>query len=266
MVTDALTQGTPAPQTAVVTPQVQKPVQPTPQPITPPEVKQVTPPKPEPPKRIETPKVVEKKPKVNDDELHPVTKASNDKVSTFSLNSSKTKHVLDDASLKKVTHKVPKNNSKTAPKDDSDERAAEAAYEAKVAKSRAAARAFSSALTSISKNTSGATPVKIDGPGSSAFSAVNYDNILASRYYNAWTAPGDVSDSAPPVLVTITVSRDGNVISARIIKHSGNSSLDNSIQNALNAVSWIEAFPEGSSDQQRTFKISFNLDVKRQIG
>jgi len=257
--------------TAAVTPPTQPQVQ-QPQPQQP-QVKPPTPPTPEtvkvePPKKLDPPKVADKKPKIDPKEIEQVKKPSDNKVvSNFSLNSPKKekKDILDTASLKPTTRKPANKTPKNQEKDNSDDEA-DARYEAAVAKSRANARAFASALSSISRNASGMTPVHIEGPGGSPFSAVNYDDVIASKYYNAWNAPGDVSDSAPAVLVTITVSRDGSVISARITRRSGNSSLDKSIQNALEAVTWIEAFPEGSKDQQRTFKISFNLDMKRQIG
>jgi TonB family protein len=253
MVTDALTMGgnpNVLPQPADPTP---KPPAPQPEPPKAETKPQVEEPKPE-PKRTETPKPE----RLTSKDAEPVTK--NPKVKDTP------KPRLDDLSLKPVVR--PNKNTSKPRKDDSDEKKAEtearnhanAVRKANIAK-------FNNAINSLSTGLSSRTPVVIEsGPGGSAFSAVNYDDLIASKYYNAWVAPNGVSDSTPSVLVTITVTRDGTVMSGRILKGSGNAALDRSIQNVLNNVTFIEPFPEGAKDQQRTFKISFNLEAKRQLG
>jgi colicin import membrane protein len=249
-----------AAQTPPAQPQVPQQPQVKPQPQPKPEPAKV-----EPPKRLETPKVAQnKKEKIQDKELQPVKKLSNNKVSDFSLNTKK-KNVLDDSSLKPITRKNTRKTAKQQEKDNSDDEA-EAQYRAEVARRRAAAKEFASAFRSLSSGISSSTPVEMPGTGAGAFAAVNYDDLLASKYYNAWTAPTDVSEGTPTVQVSITVARDGSVISAHIIRRSGVSAMDRSIQNVLEAVKYIEAFPEGAKDQQRTFKITFNLEAKRQLG
>lgn len=105
------------------------------------------------------------------------------------------------------------------------------------------------------------------GNGTPGEVSVNYRDIIASKYYNAWSAPADLDDANTPVVTaSVTISRDGNVISARITKPSGNRAMDRSIQNTLEAVTFIEPFPASSKDQQRTITIQFNLQAKRQIG
>jgi TonB family protein len=68
------------------------------------------------------------------------------------------------------------------------------------------------------------------------------------------------------VVVSVTIDRDGNVMSGHITKHSGNAAMDRSIENTLEKVTFIEPFPAGSKDQQRTYTIKFNLQAKRSLG
>jgi TonB family protein len=101
------------------------------------------------------------------------------------------------------------------------------------------------------------------GDGNQAF--VNYADLLWSRYYQAWQTP-EARDVRSPVKVEIVVSRDGRVISANIVKPSGDAQLDKSVRQALDRVSKLPPFPEGAKDPQRTFRINFELKSKRQFG
>jgi TonB family protein len=58
------------------------------------------------------------------------------------------------------------------------------------------------------------------------------------------------------------VARDGRIIRATIVDRSGNRVLDLSVQKALDSVTKLPPFPEGSRDDQRTFTIDFNLKAK----
>jgi TonB family protein len=96
---------------------------------------------------------------------------------------------------------------------------------------------------------------------------VNYRDLIASKYYNAWSAPADLDDATTPVvIVSVTISRNGDVINYHVIKSSGNAAMDRSIQNVLQTVTFIEPFPASSHDQERTVTIRFNLHTKRATG
>jgi TonB family protein len=65
--------------------------------------------------------------------------------------------------------------------------------------------------------------------------------------------------------VIVTIASDGTVISARIIDSSGDAALDASVQKTLERVTFIAPFPEGTTDKQRTYTISFNPQIKQML-
>ncbi|MDB6020409.1 MAG: TonB family protein, partial [Pedosphaera sp.] len=172
----------------------------------------------------------------------------------------------------KVTHKIviPKDQLKATTRkvDDKAKAEQEAADASARAASRRAAHEFASTLKTISKNLSSKTPLveMPSGPGGGGEVSVNYRDLIASKYYNAWIAPAGLDDDTPVVTASVTISRNGDVISAHITKSSGNALMDRSIQHVLEAVTFIEPFPASSHEQQRTVTIQFNLQAKRQIG
>jgi TonB family protein len=101
--------------------------------------------------------------------------------------------------------------------------------------------------------------------GGSGPASVNYNDLIASKYYNAWVVPPGL-DSGATVKVSVTISRDGSVVSSRIIKSSGDRLLDESIRGALDSVQFIEAFPDSFRESQRTVTINFNPQIKQQTG
>jgi TonB family protein len=64
----------------------------------------------------------------------------------------------------------------------------------------------------------------------------------------------------------VTIASDGTVITARIVTPSGDAGVDNSIQRALDRVTFIAPFPEGAKEKERIFIIKFNLKAKRMLG
>jgi periplasmic protein TonB len=130
---------------------------------------------------------------------------------------------------------------------------------------RRIASELNKSLRNISDKSSSSTVVEMPGPGGGGPVSANYRDLVFSRYYSAWNPPTDTDDTRE-VPVSITISRDGNILSARILKRSGNSALDNSIQNALENVSFIAPFPAGANEPERVFKIIFTLEAKRAIG
>jgi TonB family protein len=109
------------------------------------------------------------------------------------------------------------------------------------------------------------TGVSIDAPGPGGEAFINYADLIWTKYYQAWQTP-EARDVRNPVRVEIVVAKDGRVISANIIKPSGDSQLDRSVRQALDRVSKLPAFPPGATDPQRTFRINFELKSKRQFG
>ena len=149
-----------------------------------------------------------------------------------------------------------------APKVSPDTSEAEAREAAKEAKKRA--KAFAEAARSISKNASSATTVEMPGTGSVSYA--NYASVVKSIYEQAWTPPDDTASDDAIAKVSVTIGRDGAVISSRILNPSGDASVDRSVQRTLDRVNFVAPFPDGAREKERTFIINFNLKAKRLLG
>lgn len=126
---------------------------------------------------------------------------------------------------------------------------------------------IASAINNIRSGASGS--VKIDefrGPGGGGVPYAGFNQALISSYMRAWLVPGDAVDSVAKVVAVITLKNDGTVISARIERRSGNAELDQSVQRALDKVSYVAPFPEGSKESQKTFWLEFDPKAKRMVG
>jgi TonB family protein len=126
------------------------------------------------------------------------------------------------------------------------------------------AQALQNVIQNLRKNLSPSTTV--DMPGNSSTAYANYASVVKSIYEQAWTPPDDAVNDDANTKVSITIARDGTVISARIIGASGDSGVDASIQRTLDRVTFIAPFPSGTTDKERTYIINFNLKAKRMLG
>jgi len=125
------------------------------------------------------------------------------------------------------------------------------------------ALALRKAIQNLKRNFSPSTTV--DMPGNSSVAYANYADAVKSVYDQAWTLPDAIANDNENVRVRVTIASDGTVISARVIDASGDAALDDSVQKTLERVTFIAAFPEGTTDQQRTYTINFNPQVKRML-
>lgn len=64
----------------------------------------------------------------------------------------------------------------------------------------------------------------------------DYKMLIADTYRNAWQCPSDLTDTNAVTTVEIKINQDGSLHSSKIIKESGNQSLDTSVQEALKIV------------------------------
>lgn len=125
--------------------------------------------------------------------------------------------------------------------------------------------AVKGALKNIgSKLSSPTTMDSMPGQGGGE-AAINYADLVLTKYDQAWFAPDEVDSNEAVVKAKVVIARSGNVVSAVIVRASGNPILDKSVRRALE-LRFIERFPSGSTDSQRTFIINFNLKSKRGIG
>lgn len=248
--TDADFQGGGAPRVAERLPeQPTQPVQP-PQPVTPP------PPEPEEQKveRVEKPPRVEtEKPEVEKnvrpDRDAPVT--SKTKTKPHEVTISKTKVKITGA---KPTS-TPNNSTAKQPTSSANSELASA-----IAKTGTRVR---SGLSST---------VQVDMPegfGGGGASYANYTQIVRKIYndaWNAWSVPDDLADDEATVKVSVTIARNGRVISSRIVQSSGSRAVINGAQAVLDRVSFVKEFPADSKDAQRTFTMTFKLNARKLLG
>lgn len=146
-----------------------------------------------------------------------------------------------------------------------DTAAADAKAAAKAAEQRA--KLFAAASQRIGSGISSSTEVKLDGPvGTGGAGLANYGQIVRRRYTDAWVMPTDLTDDEARVEVSVTIQRDGKVLSARITDTTGSSLAAKSIQKTLDRVTHIGVpFPDGATESQRTFTMTFNLKARKSI-
>ncbi|HVU07631.1 MAG TPA: TonB family protein [Verrucomicrobiae bacterium] len=124
--------------------------------------------------------------------------------------------------------------------------------------------ALQKAIQNLKKNFSPSTTV--DMPGNSSVAYANYASVVKSIYEQAWSPPTETASDDANVKVRVTIASDGTVINAQIIAPSDDASVDASVQQTLERVTFIRKFPEGSTEKERTYTINFNLKAKRMLG
>ena len=95
--------------------------------------------------------------------------------------------------------------------------------------------------------------------GSNRAAFATYAQHVVAVYRRAWQPliPKNLA-RARIAEVSVTISRDGRVITARIIRRTGDAALDKSVQRALDKVRSVgKSFPSGSRDAKRTFILDF---------
>jgi protein TonB len=116
--------------------------------------------------------------------------------------------------------------------------------------------AYRSAITSLKHNLTTDTEIKM--PGNSSESYANYGLAVVSAYHHAWISPDNMATASAVVSFSVTIARDGSVLSSHIVTSSGDSNVDNAVQRLLDRVTFVAPFPEESSDRERTYHIDFN--------
>ncbi len=120
------------------------------------------------------------------------------------------------------------------------------------------------AASSIREAAAAPTTIEDFGPGGGGPTYASYAAWVKTVYENAWVPPSDTASDDAITVVTVTIARDGTVVSARISKGSGDALVDASVRSTLDRVKTIgRPFPEGVKDRERTYIIHFNLKAKR---
>jgi len=127
------------------------------------------------------------------------------------------------------------------------------------------ARAFQNAVRSLKNNFTSAT--KIDVPGAGSVSYASYDAVVKSVYERTMNTflPNEIANDNEITKVRVTIASDGTVTSSRIVSPSGDPVWDAAVQHTLDRVTYIAPFPEGATEKERTYPISFNPQVERTL-
>ena len=173
---------------------------------------------------------------------------------------------LDPDALKRNTRPVkpqpPKEDPAIAEQRAADEAAEQARRLADVRKTR-----IKSLASGLQHKLSSTTTVTSPGPGGGGVSYANYGLFVRSIYQAAWRPPQEIASDTATATARVVIARDGHIISADIVTKSGLVPLDKSVRAALDRVSTIgRPFPEGATEETRTFFIDFSLEAKKPLG
>jgi len=135
-----------------------------------------------------------------------------------------------------------------------------AAAAAAAAREKRIASAFGRATTGIRGGVSGSTEIKMPGLGTGGVAYGNIKSAIYTKYFDAWQVPDGAPDLT--VYVSITLARDGTVVTSRITDRSGNAQLDSSVQKALDRVRFVAPLPDSETQETREFNFGFNPEMK----
>jgi TonB family protein len=135
------------------------------------------------------------------------------------------------------------------------------AREAGETRQRAAA-AIGRAVRGIESGLSGSTTIELQGPGGGGVPYANWKQAVKTAYDRAWVLPAGVAADSATTTVTVTIARDGTVISSSITRFSGNADVDQSVQATLDRVRYAAPLPDDAKEDQRTITIYFDVKAK----
>lgn len=152
-------------------------------------------------------------------------------------------------------------NTQEVVRNNSDVKAVKDAAKAREAAERhREADAVGQAIAGIRGGVAGSTEIRLQGPGGGGVPYANFLSVVKRVYQEAWLVP----DGAPEVTVkvSVTIARDGSVVSSRIIDQSGNAAVDTSVEMTLDRVKYVAPLPDGAKEDQRTVTIVFDVKSK----
>jgi TonB family protein len=152
-----------------------------------------------------------------------------------------------------------------------DKKAREQAQAAKEAKAladarRRLARQLGQAADHIGSELSGGTTVEMQGPGGGGLPYANFLQAVKSVYANAWLLPDGAVDDEATTVASVTIARDGTVVSSRITQRAGDPVVDRSVQATLDRVLYAAPLPDNAKENERTVTINFNVRARRSLG
>jgi len=168
---------------------------------------------------------------------------------------------LPDVSLKpmvrpknKTTAKQKSTTTSDSQSDAADERQAQLA------------KAARNVARSLQEGLSSSTTVEMPGPGGGGVPYANFLDGVKKIYSDAWIVPDGVTDDEATATASVTIARDGTVLSARVTRPSRNALADASVEATLRRVTHAVPLPENAKEDKRTVTIKFNVKAKRGLG
>ena len=131
---------------------------------------------------------------------------------------------------------------------------------------RRLAAAIGGAASRLSSEMSGGTSIELKGPGGGGVPYANFLQAVKTVYENAWIVPDGVTDDSATTGASVTIARDGTVVSSKITRSSGNAEADRSVQRTLDRVRFAAPLPDDAKENQRTVDINFSVRAKRGMG
>jgi TonB family protein len=127
------------------------------------------------------------------------------------------------------------------------------------------ADALTRAENRIGSEVSGGVTIGLRGPGGGSVTYANFNQAVMSVYKRAWagTVPNDATEQDVGAEASVTIARDGSVISAYITRSSGRPAVDRSVQSVLDRVRYAAPLPEDAREDKRTVSITFDVTPKQ---
>jgi TonB family protein len=110
----------------------------------------------------------------------------------------------------------------------------------------------------IGTSRSGPISVELKGPGGGGLPYANFYDAVSSIYYREWIIPEGATESPVTTLAEVTIARDGTVVSASIIRSSGNAVVDQSVRMTLDRVRKVSPLPANAEKDTETIRLKFN--------
>ncbi len=130
---------------------------------------------------------------------------------------------------------------------------------------RRLANAIGQTLEHIGSEVSPGASIELPGPGGGGVPYANFLQAVMSAYKRAWsgTVPNDATEEDVSAEASVTIARDGTVISHRITRSSGKPAVDHSVESCLERVKYAAPLPDDAKESQRTVPITFEVKAKR---
>jgi TonB family protein len=133
---------------------------------------------------------------------------------------------------------------------------------------RQLARRIGQVADNLGSELSSSTKLELKGPGGGGVPYANFLQSVQSVYQRVWRGmvPDGATDSEATAAASVTIARDGTVLSYSLTEPSGNKRVDHAVLLTLQKVPTAAPLPDDAKEDQRTVTIYFNVKPNRGIG